>query len=125
MIKLDGKGKILVSIGIILLSIGIIMLGFAISVPSVPLLSFIVYIILPIGVGIGMVLLPIIKKNKNSKLDFEQRKNNQHSDSIKNLMDADKKTTTSETKLNRPCKVCKTQIPHGVKSCPGCGDIYS
>jgi len=125
MTKLDRNGKILVSIGIIVISIGISMLGLAIAVPSIPLWGILVYIVLPMGAGTGIVLLPIIKKNRNSILDLEQRKNNQESESIKNLTDRDRQTSASDTKSSRPCKVCNTNIPFDEKICPSCGDIYS
>ncbi|HUT05653.1 MAG TPA: hypothetical protein VMW74_03060 [Nitrosopumilaceae archaeon] len=79
---------------------------------------------LPLGIAIGIWVLPRVAERKK-KSDFEKRKNNQNSELIKDQTNTKEKKTKSEIEINRQCNVCKTNIPNGVKKCPGCGDIYS
>ena len=111
--KLDIIGIILISIGIFLLYVWIV------NRYRPDFLSF----ILPLVIGIGIIVLSRIKK-WNSKSDVEKIKNKK-TQSSKNPPNMDEQTTTPDTKLGRQCKVCHTNIPNSVKTCPGCGDIYS
>ena len=124
MAKLDKKGKILILIGLIITSIGIFTLITNIRGLQYLTLGNWGILVLLIGGGIGMVLLPIMKKNKNSKLNFEKKEDDQSAPRIKNSQNNDKSTTTDSEK-SRKCKVCETNIPLNEKICPGCGDVYS
>ena len=124
MAKLDKKGKILILIGLIITSIGIFTLITNIRGLQYLTLGNWGILVLLIGGGIGMVLLPIMKKNKNSKLNFEKKEDDQSAPRIKNSQNNDKSTTTDSEK-SRKCKVCETNIPLNEKICPGCSDVYS
>ena len=99
----------------------------ALLIIKITLLALLIGLIifLTIIMVIGILVLLRRKKRKVSESDFDHRKNNQHSKPVKNMVDTDKQTLDSDNESGRQCKVCHSNISHGVKTCPSCGDIYS
>lgn len=114
--KLEIAGIIIVFLGISFIIYGAIIDDFRWRI---------LLVIFPLlGIGFGVMAIPRIMVKKRES-DLEKRKNNQSAESLKDSSNTDGQTTTSDTELGRQCKVCNTNIPPNVKTCPGCGDIYS
>ena len=111
-------------IGIIIISIVLfhsILYG---TYRSAPLEFQFLIIYLPIGTGIGILIVPRIAKRKR-KSNLEKRKNNQSAQTPKDSQNTDRLSTSPDSENDRKCRVCGTNISSNVKTCPGCGDIYS
>ncbi|HUU47715.1 MAG TPA: hypothetical protein VMW55_02915 [Nitrosopumilaceae archaeon] len=126
--KLERKGKILVFIGIILVVIGIGVMFWAVSVSGFNAITRsgigFSLIFLPIVVGLVFVILPIIKKKRKIRSDFEKEEDPTSLHQIKDFQ-KNNKSAAIDSEQNRKCNVCETIIPGGKNVCPSCGDTYS